>query len=77
MSKKTKAFLYNLAGFILLYVPVLFLMKSVFNIENFVAPLTGFIVALVFSPKFQYMKTGEGDKIFMKWIFKKGIKEVK
>lgn len=77
MSKKTKAFLYNLVGFILFYVPTLLLMRSVFHVENFIAPATGFVVALILSPKFQYMKTGEGEKIFMKWIFKKGIKEVK
>jgi hypothetical protein len=29
------------------------------------------------APKFQAVKTNEGEKIFMKWLFIKGVKEVK
>lgn len=76
MSKKTKAFLYNLVGFVAFYIPTLFIAKYFFKLEGFYASLAGFVVALILSPKFQYMKTGNGDKIFMKWILKKGIKEI-
>jgi hypothetical protein len=39
--------------------------------------MTGFMVALLLAPKFQAVKTNEGEKIFMKWLFIKGVKEVK
>jgi hypothetical protein len=39
--------------------------------------MTGFMVALLLAPKFQMVKTQNGEKIFMKWLFIKGVKEVK
>lgn len=76
MSKKTKAFLYNLAGFIVFYLPTMMLSSYLLKREDYVPSIVGFIVAIVLSPKFQYLKTNEGDKIFMKWLFVKGIKEI-
>lgn len=76
MSKKTKAFLYNLAGFIAFYLPTLLIGAKVFKLEGFAPKIIAFVVSIVLAPKFQYMKTAEGDKIFMKWLFIKGIKEI-
>lgn len=76
MSKKTKAFLYNLAGFIVFYLPTMMLSSYLLKREDYVPSIIGFIVAIVLSPKFQYLKTNDGDKIFMKWLFVKGIKEI-
>ena len=39
-------------------------------------PMTAFIVATLISPKFQAVKTKDGEKLFMKWIFIKGIREI-
>jgi hypothetical protein len=39
--------------------------------------MTGFMVALLLAPKFQAIKSHDGEKIFMKWLFLKGVKEVK
>jgi hypothetical protein len=39
-------------------------------------PVTAFIVGTILAPKFQAIKTQEGEKIFMKWIFIKGIKQL-
>lgn len=77
MSKKTKAFLYNFLSFVALYIPALFLVKSIANSESFMVSISAFVISLVLGPKFQYVKTNDGEKIFMKWIFVKGIKEVK
>jgi hypothetical protein len=38
--------------------------------------MTAFIVSTLISPKFQAVKTKDGEKLFMKWIFIKGIKEI-
>jgi hypothetical protein len=40
-------------------------------------PFTAFVVGTLVSPKFQAAKTREGEKLFMKWIFIKGIKIIK
>jgi hypothetical protein len=40
-------------------------------------PLTAFVVATILAPKFQAGNVGGTEKIFMKWIFLKGVKEVK
>ncbi|AWM14496.1 hypothetical protein NHF50_11810 [Flavobacterium sp. NRK F10] len=77
MSKKTKAFLYNLAGFIAFFVPTWFIGANLLKMEDFWPKIIAFAVSLFLSPKFQFLKTAEGDKIFMKWLFVKGIKEVK
>lgn len=76
MSKKTKAFFYNLFGFSFFYIPAYLLIMTFTNLIGFWIAGPAFIVSLVLSPKFQYMKTNEGEKIFMKWLFVKGIKEV-
>ena len=77
MSKKTKAFLYNLAGFMVFFVPTWVICTNVFGMEGFLPKMIALVISIFLSPKFQYVKTNEGDKIFMKWLFIKGIKEVK
>ncbi|CAM3946420.1 MULTISPECIES: hypothetical protein [Flavobacterium] len=77
MSKKTKAFLYNFLSFVAIYIPALFIVKLIVNSESVIVSIFAFVISLVLGPKFQYVKTSEDEKIFMKWIFVKGIKEVK
>lgn len=77
MNKKVKAFLYNFLGFVVIYLPTLYLVNNVTHLKGFWVPMTGFMVALLLAPKFQAVKTNEGEKIFMKWLFIKGVKEVK
>ena len=77
MNKKVKAFLYNFLGFVVIYLPTLYLVNNVNHLQGFWVPMTGFMVALLLAPKFQAVKTNEGEKIFMKWLFIKGVKEVK
>lgn len=77
MSKKTKAFLYNLAGFTLFFIPTWMVCTNLFNMQGFLPKFIALIVSIVLSPKFQFIKTAEGDKIFMKWLFLKGIREIK
>lgn len=77
MSKKTKAFFYNLFGFSAFYLPTYFVIINFTNLKGFWIAGTAFMVSLLLSPKFQFIKANEGEKIFMKWIFTKGIKEIK
>lgn len=38
---------------------------------------TSFVISTLLAPKFQAVKTKEGEKLFMKWIFIKGLREIK
>ena len=76
MSKKVKAFLYNFFGFVVIYLPTLYLVDAFTHLNGFWIPMTGFMVALILAPKFQAIKTQGGEKIFMKWLFLKDVKEV-
>jgi hypothetical protein len=77
MNKKVKAFLYNFMGFVVIYLPTLYVVDVATHLQGFWIPMTGFMVALLLAPKFQTQKTNEGEKIFVKWLFVKGVKEVK
>jgi hypothetical protein len=77
MNKKVKAFLYNFLGFVVIYLPTLYVVDIATHLQGIWIPMTGFMVALLVAPKFQAIKTHEGEKIFMKWLFLKGVKEVK
>jgi hypothetical protein len=77
MNKKVKAFLYNFMGFVVIYLPTLYVVDVATHLQGFWIPMTGFMVALLLAPKFQAVKTNEGEKIFVKWLFIKGVKEVK
>lgn len=76
MSKKTKALLYNLFCFAAIFVAVRFLLVIYTHLTGFWLPLTAFVIGTLLAPKFQAVNTKDGEKVFMKWLFIKGIKEV-
>lgn len=77
MSKKTKAFIYNFIGFAIIFFTVRYLVGAYTNLQGYWIPVTAFIVGTILAPKFQTVQTNEGEKLFMKWMFIKGIKEIK
>lgn len=76
MSKKTKALLYNLVCFAIIFVAVRFLLALYTHLSGLWLPLTAFVIGTILAPKFQAVTTKDGEKVFMKWLFIKGIKEV-
>ena len=76
MSKKTKAFIFQLLSFLVFFLGFTFLFKQYFQFNDFVIKLMAFVVGTVLAPKFQAVTTKEGEKLFMKWLFKKGVKEI-
>ena len=76
MSKKVKAFLYNLACFAVLFILFRFLIDNYTNLTGLFVPITAFVVGTLTAPKFQAVKTQDGEKIFMRWLFLKGVREV-
>jgi len=77
MSLKTKAFIYQLLSFAVLFIAFRFIIATYTNLSGFWIPLTAFIIGTILSPQFQAVKTNDGEKLFMKWIFMKGIKQIK
>jgi hypothetical protein len=75
MTNKNKALLYNLFSFALIFIVVRILLGVYSGLYGFWLPLTAFIVSTILSPKFQAVTTRDGEKIFMSWMFIKGIKK--
>lgn len=76
MSKKVQAFLYNLICFAILFVGFRYLIQHYTNLTGYFVPVTAFVVGTLLAPKFQAVSTSEGEKLFMKWLFIKGVKEI-
>lgn len=77
MSKKTKAFLFNLLGFSFFYIISYFVVMTFGVLQGLWIAASSFVVSTILAPKFQTVSTNEGEKLFMKWIFIKGLKELK
>ena len=77
MSLRTKAFLFQLMCFAALFILFRFLVGKYTNLSGFWIPFTAFVISTLISPKFQVVRTKDGDKMFMKWLFAKGIREIK
>ncbi len=77
MTLKTKAFLFQLVCFAILFIIFRFVVAAYTNLQGFWIPVTAFMVVTLLSPQFQSVKTNDGEKLFMKWIFMKGIRQIK
>lgn len=77
MSKKTKSFLYNFIGFAFFYILAYFLIITFTHLTGYWIPITAAVISTILAPKFQVARFQGEEKIFMKWLFVKGIKEVK
>lgn len=73
---KLRAFLYQLGSFALLFILFRFLLAEYSNLSGFWIPFTAFVIGTLLSPKFQAVKTNNGERLFMSWIFVKGVKEM-
>jgi len=77
MSKQTKAFIFQLLSFAVLFIIFRFFVDAYTHLQGFWIPITAFVIATLLAPKFQAIKTQDGDKLFIKWMFIKGIREIK
>ncbi|MBP4137645.1 MULTISPECIES: hypothetical protein [Flavobacterium] len=73
---QVRGFLYQLGCFAILFISSRYLIARFTELSGLWIPMTAFIVSTLISPKFQAVKTKDGEKLFMKWIFIKGIKEI-
>lgn len=77
MSLKVKAFILQLISFATLFIIVRYLLANYTNLEGIWISVTAFVLGTILAPQFQAIKTKEGEKMFMKWIFMKDVKEIK
>ncbi|MEO8533502.1 MAG: hypothetical protein ABI441_07125 [Flavobacterium sp.] len=73
---QVRGFLYQLGCFAILFIAGRYLVATYTGLTGIWIPMTSFIAATLISPKFQAVKTKDGEKLFMKWIFIKGIREI-
>jgi hypothetical protein len=71
---QVRAFLFQLGCFAILFTSFRFLVDQYTNLTGYWVPLTAFAIGTLLSPKFQAVKTKDGEKLFMKWIFIKGLR---
>ena len=76
MSKKVQAFIYNLLCFAILFILFRFLIEEYTALTGYFIPLTAFVVGTVLAPKFQAAQFGDEEKLFVRWIFMKGVKKI-
>ena len=77
MSKKSKAFVLQLLSFIIFFLGFTYIFKQIFTFQDLYIKLMAFAVGTVFAPKFLATQTKNGEKLFFKWLFIKGMKEIK
>lgn len=71
-----RAFLYQLGCFAILFISARYLVAMYTPLTGFWVPMTAFVVGTLLSPKFKALKTPDGEKLFMKWIFMKEVREI-
>jgi Na+-driven multidrug efflux pump len=76
MSKKTKSFIYNMLSFAAFFLPLQVAVSAFTNLKGMWVLFVAFIIATILAPKFQAIRTKDGEKLFMKVIFLKGVKEI-
>lgn len=77
MNLKVKAFILQLISFATLFIIIQYLLAHNTNLEGIWISVTAFVAGTILAPQFQAVKTKDGDKLFMKWIFMKDVKEIK
>lgn len=77
MSKSVKALLLNFICFAVLFLLAKYLIGRYTHLSGIWKPITAFVISTLVSPQFKAIKTLEGEKIFFKWLFMKGVKEIK
>ncbi|ODS82229.1 MAG: hypothetical protein ABS44_18495 [Chryseobacterium sp. SCN 40-13] len=63
MKPQVKAFIFQLTGFAVLFILFRFLIDAYTNLQGFWIPVTAFVVSTLLAPKFQAVKTNDGEKL--------------
>lgn len=74
---KVKALFYNFIGFTFFFLLLRYLSVFVVNEVPIYMIVIAAVLANFLSPKFSVVETEKGMKMMMKWIFIKGLREIK
>ena len=74
---QVKALGYQLLGFASLFMLIWYLVGTYTNVHGIWVQMIAFVAGTILAPKFQAVRTRDGQKLFMSWLFLKGIREVK
>lgn len=79
MKLKYKSLLYNFLGFAFLFLAARLGLGALefFPDNRILLALAAAVIANILSPKFGVVTTENGEKLFMKWLFLKGVRELK
>ncbi|QLE01577.1 hypothetical protein HX109_08370 [Galbibacter sp. BG1] len=77
MKPKTKAFIYNLLGFVGIFLILRFGLMFLFpSISHLILVLIAAFASSILAPKFAVVEQGGKEQLKMKWIFIKGFKDI-
>ena len=77
MSKlQLKAFVFQLISFVIFFLLTKYAVLELTNLQGFIVSLIAFVIGTFLAPKFVATKTKDGEKLFMKWVFLKGLREI-
>lgn len=77
MNKKTKVFIAQFICFAVLFIIVRIPVEYFTELSSLWGSVIGAVVATIFAPQFKVFDTQQGQKVYMRWIFIKGVKELK
>jgi hypothetical protein len=63
-------------SFAAFFLPLQVAIQAFTDLKGIWILVVAFVIATIFAPKFQAVKTKDGEKMFMKVIFVKGVKEI-
>lgn len=75
MKLKNKALLFNFLGFAAIFLIARFGLGYLLEFNRLILAIIAAVIATVLAPKFAVV-TSEGQRLVMKWIFFKGVKEL-
>lgn len=76
MKPKYKALLLNFIAFVVLFLIARLALGYYLPINPIFLAVTSAIIANVLAPKFGAIQTDDGEKVLMRWIFIKGMREI-
>ena len=76
MNLKTKVLIYNFIGFASLFILFRFTLYHILPLSGLWLGILCAVLSSILSPKFTVQSHKGKDKIFLKWLFIKGVKEL-
>ena len=73
---KVRSYIFQIGCFGVLFFLIQYLLTEYTNLDGLWVSSTAFVVGTILSPVFQAVKTKNGERLFMKWIFLKGFKDI-